>query len=101
MGSGGQCEDDTESSVAGITPHTTRLFGTVTPEPDNTLTTHRRPHHRRTIRRAAEPLPKTHLTQRGFVIERVGKASDAGRSRGMGADRGFRYFTACAPWWPS
>ena len=39
MGSGGQREDDTESSVAGITPHTTRLFGTVTPEPDNTLTT--------------------------------------------------------------
>ena len=37
MGAGGQREDDTESSVAGITPHTTRLFGTVTPEPDNTL----------------------------------------------------------------
>ena len=39
MGSGGQCEDVTESSVAGITPHLTRLFGTVTPEPDTTLTT--------------------------------------------------------------
>jgi len=37
VGSGGQREDDTESSVAGISPHTTRLFGTVTPEPDNTL----------------------------------------------------------------
>ena len=37
MGPGGQREDDTESSVAGISPHTTRLFGTVTPEPDNTL----------------------------------------------------------------
>ena len=37
MGPGGQREDDTESSVAGISPHTTRLFGAVTPEPDNTL----------------------------------------------------------------
>ena len=37
MGSGGQCEDVTESSVAGIAPHMTRLFGAVTPEPDNTL----------------------------------------------------------------
>ncbi len=37
MGSGGQREDDIESSVAGISPHTTRLFGAVTPEPDNTL----------------------------------------------------------------
>ena len=39
MGSGGQREDDTESSVAGIAPHMTRLFGTVTPEPDTTLIT--------------------------------------------------------------
>src|SRR3954470_6744232 len=46
VGSGGQREDDTESSVAGITPHTTRLFGTVTPEPDNTLTTRDRRDHR-------------------------------------------------------
>ena len=38
MGSGGQREDDSESSVTGIAPHLTRLFGTVTPEPDNTLT---------------------------------------------------------------
>jgi hypothetical protein len=26
-----------KSSVAGIAPHMTRLFGAVTPEPDNTL----------------------------------------------------------------
>jgi hypothetical protein len=37
VGPGGQREDDTESSVAGIAPHMTRLFGAVTPEPDNTL----------------------------------------------------------------
>ena len=37
MGSAGQREDVTESSVAGIAPHMTRLFGAVTPEPDNTL----------------------------------------------------------------
>ena len=37
MGPGGQREDVTESSVAGIAPHMTRLFGAVTPEPDNTL----------------------------------------------------------------
>ena len=43
VGSGGQREDDTESSVTGIAPHMTRLFGTVTPEPDNTLTTTNRP----------------------------------------------------------
>ena len=41
MGSGGQREDVTESSVTGIAPHMTRLFGTVTPEPDITLTLHR------------------------------------------------------------
>ncbi len=45
MGPGGQREDGTESSVAGISPHTTRLFGTVTPEPDNTLTTRGRANH--------------------------------------------------------
>jgi len=39
VGPGGQREDDTESSVAGIAPHMTRLFGTVTPEPDSTLIT--------------------------------------------------------------
>ena len=39
VGSGGQREDVSESSVTGIAPHLTRLFGTVTPEPDNTLTT--------------------------------------------------------------
>ena len=38
MGSGGQREDVSESSVTGIAPHLARLFGTVTPEPDPTLT---------------------------------------------------------------
>ena len=41
MGSGGQREDVSESGVTGIAPHLTRLFGTVTPEPDTTLTLHR------------------------------------------------------------
>ena len=70
MGSGGQHEDDTESSVAGISRHTTRLFGAVTPEPDNTLDP---------TARATDPgrfdapqirLEKNHLTQRGFDMER-------------------------------
>jgi hypothetical protein len=41
VGSGGQREDVSESGVTGIAPHMTRLFGTVTPEPDITLTLHR------------------------------------------------------------
>ena len=70
MGSGGQREDVTESSVAGIAPHMTRLFGAVTPEPDNTLT---RPSASPTapLRRAPNPARKSHLTQRGFDWERV------------------------------
>jgi hypothetical protein len=38
VGSGGQRKDVSNSGVTGIAPHMTRLFGTVTPEPDTTLT---------------------------------------------------------------
>jgi hypothetical protein len=55
VGSGGQREDVSESGVTGIAPHLTRLFGTVTPEPDTTLTLdHRRPHRRLALPR---PMP--------------------------------------------
>ena len=68
MGSGGQREDVSESSVTGIAPHMTRLFGTVTPEPDTKLT----PDHRRAARRAPRRAPHTvkndPLTQRGFDL---------------------------------
>ena len=51
-GSGGQREDVSESGVTGIAPHMTRLFGTVTPEPDTTLTLHHRQHRRPSAPRA-------------------------------------------------
>ena len=70
MGSGGQREDDTESSVAGITPHTTRLFGTVTPEPDNTLTTHQRRTRPLVTATRRWTCFRDHLTQRGFAPAR-------------------------------
>jgi hypothetical protein len=43
VGSGGQRDDVSNSGVTGIAPHMTRLFGTVTPEPNTTLTMRRRP----------------------------------------------------------
>ena len=58
VGSGGQREDVSESGVTGIAPHMTRLFGTVTPEPDTTLTLRPRappPAHRRAPKPANDP----------------------------------------------
>jgi len=40
--------------VTGIAPHLTRLFATVTPEPDNTLTSDCRTPRQRPPRRAPE-----------------------------------------------
>ena len=62
-------EGDTESSVAGITPHTTRLFGTVTPEPDNQPNPINSP-PRGFLRRAPNRLKENRLTQRGFAPAR-------------------------------
>jgi hypothetical protein len=66
VGPGGQREDDTESSVIGISPHMTRLFGAVTPGPDNTLDPTARVTDPSPPRRAQTELEKNHLTQRGF-----------------------------------
>lgn len=73
MGSGEQREDDTESSVAGITPHTTRLFGTVTPEPNNQPKPDQPAPPTGSPQRAQTHPENNHLTQRGFVMERVRK----------------------------
>jgi hypothetical protein len=69
VGSGGQREDVSESGVTGIAPHLTRLFGTVTPEPDITLTLHPRRRNRRVAATRPEA-GKRPLTQRGFARER-------------------------------
>jgi len=68
VGPGGQREDDTESSVAGISPHTTRLFGAVTPEPDNTLDPTARVTDTRNLDAPQTQPEKNHLTQRGFAL---------------------------------
>ena len=66
VGSGGQREDVTESSVAGIAPHMTRLFGTVTPEPDNTLT--------RTTTTSARPTRPHHTPKTPLDTKRIRSA---------------------------
>ena len=74
LGSGGQREDVTESSVTGIAPRMTRLFGTVTPEPDNTLTRHAHRHRWARLNAPQTTTNKSHLTQRGFDTERPTRA---------------------------
>ena len=69
-GSGGQREDVSESGVAGITPHLTRLFGTVTPEPDTTLALPRRRPHRWPGRRRAPTAHKLALDDNKEEIDR-------------------------------
>ena len=59
--------DDTESSVAGISPHTTRLFGAVTPEPDNTLDPTTRVTDPSNLDAPKRSPKMNHLTQREFA----------------------------------
>ena len=72
MGSGGQREDVSESGVTGIAPHLTRLFGTVTPEPDNTLTLHPPP----ASPPATAPRPRT-LHKEALDTKRIRSAASA------------------------
>jgi len=89
VGSGGQREDDTKSSVAGISPHTTRLFGAVTPEPDNTLDPTTRatdPSNLNAPQRSPkEPLDTKRIRPGALPQPQLGASGSRGMKQGEGA----------------